>query len=403
MFSKEFIQEIPKSDLHVHLDGSLRLATLIELAKEQNVSLPSYTPEGLMETVFKENYKDLPEYLQGFGLTCAVMRDSESLERIAYEFALDNAAEGVYYVEVRFGPYLHVHEKLDVETVIGSVYRGMDRAKKEINKKKAAEGLPNFDYGIIVSNLRMFSAESSDYYKKIMDALSWLPKKAIFAQASLQLARAAVDIRDRKGYPIVGFDLAGAEYGYPAIDHVEAFTYAHRNFMKKTVHAGEAYGAESIFQAITALHADRIGHGYLLFSKEALTNPEIADKEAYLKKLTEYIADRRITIEVCLTSNRQTNPNLMDISKHSLRDMLKNNLSVTLCTDNRLISQTSVSQEIELAIKNFDITPAALRNIVVYGFKRSFFHGTYVEKRKYVHSIIDYYEKICQKHGVPSR
>jgi adenosine deaminase len=229
VYSKEFIQEIPKSDLHVHLDGSLRLPTLIELAKEQSVTLPSYTPEGLMETVFKENYKDLPEYLQGFAYTCAVMRDAESLERIAYEFALDNAAEGVYYVEVRFGPYLHVHEKLDVETVLGSVYRGMERAKKEINKTRATSGLPRFEYGIIASNLRMFSAESSAYYKKIMDALAWLPQKEIFAQASLQLARAAVDIRDRKGYPIVGFDLAGAEYDYVDLgDPVAASAAARR-------------------------------------------------------------------------------------------------------------------------------------------------------------------------------
>jgi len=276
----------------------------------------------------------------------------------------------------------------------------MERAKKEINKAKASPEIPDFQYGIIVCNLRMFGGESSPYYKKITDTLSWSPRKEIYAQASLQLARAAVDIRDRKGYPIVGFDLAGAEYGHPAIDHVEAFEYAHRNFMKKTVHADEAYGAESIFQAITALHADRIGHGYLLFSKEALTNPDIADKEAYLKKLTEYIADRRITIEVCLTSNRQTNPGLSDISKHSLKDMLKHNLSVSLCTDNRLVSQTSVSEEIELAIKNFEIGPAALRNMIVYGFKRSFFPGTYVEKRDYVRGIIDHYERVCKKHGV---
>ena len=400
MLSKEFIREIPKTDLHVHLDGSLRLSTLIELAKEQNVSLPSYTPEGLMETVFKKTYKDLPDYLQGFGYTCAIMQDPDSIERIAYEFAKDNAAEGVYYVEVRFAPQININEKMDMETVITSVNRGLERAKKEINKSKPDPEMPDFEYGIIVCNLRMFMHESSPYYKKIMDALSWSPRKEIFAQDSLQLARAAIDIRDRKGLPIVGFDLAGAESGYPAIDHMDAFQYAHQNFMKKTVHAGEAYGAESIFQAITALHADRIGHGYLLFSKEALTNPDITDKEAYLKKLAEYIADRRITIEVCLTSNRQTNPGLVDISKHSLKDMLKNNLSVTLCTDNRLVSQTTVSDEIELAIKNFDITPVTLRNIMIYGFKRSFFHGTYVEKRNYVRGVIDYYEKVCKKHGV---
>ena len=400
MVSKEFVKEIPKTDLHVHLDGSLRIPTLIELAQAQNVTLPSYTEEGLLEQVFKTHYQNLPEYLQGFGYTCAVMQDPESLERISYEFALDNAAEGVRYVEVRFAPQLHINENLDMETVLTSVNKGMERAKKEINAQSGDPDIPPFEYGIIACNLRFFVKQLSPYYAKFMDAHAFSKPKEIYAMASHELARAVVEIRDNSGIPIVGLDLAGAESGYPAGDHIAAYQYAHKHFMKKTVHAGEAYGAESIFQAITDLHADRIGHGYQLFDKDAITDPEIEDPEDYITKLSQFIADRRITIEVCLTSNMQTNPELHDIRKHTFKEMMNRNLSVTLCTDNRLVSRTSVTDEILLALNNFSITPPKLRDIIIYGFKRSFFPGTYTEKRQYVHKVIDYYEKVCARHEI---
>lgn len=398
MITREFVQAIPKTDLHVHLDGSLRVPTLIELAKSRKVALPSQTVTGLMETVFKKQYKDLPEYLQGFGLTCAVMQDPESLERVAYEFALDNAAEGVRYVEVRFAPQLHINDNLDMETVLVSVNKGMERAKKEINAASTDPDMPPFEYGIIACNLRFFLAQSSPYYAKFMEAHAFSKPKEIYALASQELARAMVEIRDDSGIPIVGLDLAGAEAGWPADDHAGAYEYVHKHFMKKTVHAGEAYGAESIFQAITDLHADRIGHGYQLFDRDAIKDPEIKDPDDYIKKLTEFIADRRITIEVCLTSNMQTNPNLHDIRKHTFGEMMRRNLSVTLCTDNRLVSRTTVTDEILLALNNFPITPPALKNIIIYGFKRSFFPGSYTEKRAYVHKVIDYYEKVCARY-----
>jgi len=399
MFSEEFIKKIPKTDLHVHLDGSLRPSTLLELAKEQNIKLPSQTVEGLMELVFKKQYKDLPDYLQGFAYTTAVMQDPESLERISYEFALDNAAEGVRYVEVRYAPHLHVNKNMDITKVVTSVNDGLFKAKKEINNSKEDSAIPDFEYGIIVCNLRFFVPQLAAYYNDLMETLKYSSNKEIFAAASYQLARAAVEIRDEHGLPIVGLDLAGAEAGYPAVDHWKAYAYAHKHFMKKTVHAGEAYGAESIFQAITSLHADRIGHGYHLFDEEEIKNPEITDKKDYITKLSEFIADRRTTIEVCLTSNQQTNPDLADISQHSLKEMLARNLSVTLCTDNRLVSRTTVSEEISKAIRNFNITPPVLKNIIVYGFKRSFFPGSYTKKRKYVRNVIDYYEKICSDFG----
>jgi adenosine deaminase len=220
--------------------------------------------------------------------------------------------------------------------------------------------------------------------------------------ASLELARAAVAVRDRFMLPIVGFDLAGQEAGYPADTHVAAYDYAHKHFLKRTVHAGEAYGPESINQAITDLHADRIGHGYHLFSPQlALSLPE-EERAAYTASLAQYIADRRITLEVCLTSNLQTMPHLRetDLSQHNLRHMLEARLSVSLCTDNRLVSSTSVTKESRLAIQNFGITPKTLKHVVIYGFKRSFFPGSYLQKRAYVRQIIDYYERIEDLHNV---
>ena len=168
------------------------------------------------------------------------------------------------------------------------------------------------------------------------------------------------------------------------------------------MHAGEAYGPESIFQAITNLHADRIGHGYHLFSADRIQDPSIKDREGFVSRLAQYIAERRITIEVCLTSNLQTMPDLGSVGQHNFRRMLDGRLSVTPCTDNRLVSNTTVTQEVSLALRNFDISPRQLRDILVYGFKRSFYPGTYQEKRAYVRQVIDYYDAVARKHGVPN-
>jgi adenosine deaminase len=195
----------------------------------------------------------------------------------------------------------------------------------------------------------------------------------------------------------VGFDLAGKEKGYPAVDHKPAYNLAHRNFFKKTVHAGEAFGPESIFQAITELYTDRIGHGVHLFSPDMILDGDITDRQAYVNNLTQYIGDRRITLEVCLTSNMQTIPAIKELKNHSFRKMKEAGLSVTFCTDNRTVSNTTVTGEILKAVEAFDISPKELRNFVAYGFKRSFFPGTYLEKRTYVRKVLDYYEKIEKK------
>lgn len=390
---------LPKTDLHVHLDGSLRLGTLIELARERGVELPSFTPEGLCQRVFKDHYADLPEYLAGFAWTCSVMQDAEALERIAYEFALDNWAEGVRYVEVRFAPQLHQNDRLTTRAVLLAVNAGLDRARREI-APTVPPGEPDFRYGIIVCALRMFNEHFSPYYRQLLRALPSAPRRKVAGLASLELAREAVWARDEAGIPVVGFDLAGQEDGYPALDHQEAYAFAHANFLHKTVHAGEAYGAESIFQAITALHADRIGHGYLLFSPERIQDPRVADPARYAHRLAEYIADRRITVEVCITSNLQTNPGIGSVEAHAVRRMLDQRISVAICTDNRLVSHTTVSRELGLAVRHARLTTRELRDIVIHGFKRSFYPGSYAEKRRYVRSVINTCDAVLAAHGL---
>ena len=402
-YARDLIAALPKSDLHCHLDGSLRLDTLIELAQDQGVSLPSYTPEGLQELVFKEHYRDLPDYLHGFAYTCAVMRDPESLERISYELAQDCLAENVHYLEVRFAPQLLAHATLSLEEVLQAVDRGFDRARREheATPAVAAGQVPPFRYGIIACAMRMFSGGFGPYYADLLEVLQGWPLPRVFGIASLSLARRVVDARDRLGLPIVGFDLAGAEAGHPASDHREAYAFAHKHFLKKTVHAGEAYGPESIFQAITRLNADRIGHGTRLFEADSVMSAE-EDPGRYVQQLAEYIADRRIMLEVCVTSNMQTMPHLRRVEDHPFGRMVRERLSVCLCTDNRLVSRTTATDELWKVANAFKLSPGEVRNVVLHGFKRSFFPGSYLEKRAYVRQAIDHYDKVAREHGQPT-
>ena len=395
-YSKEFLRRVPKSDLHVHLDGSLRLPTLIELAKEKKVDLPSFTEEGMRKLVFKDRYRSLGEYLYGFIFTTAVMQDPEAMERVAYEFAWDNINEGTCYVEVRFAPQLHINSRQSMKEVLVSVDRGLKTAQLEYNTRPEvkADLTPRFEYGIITSAMRKFEPHYSEYYQDFFNIHQYSRPREIFPLASLELARAAVQLRDREGLPIVGFDLAGEEAGFPGEHHMEAFAYAQKHFLKKTVHAGEAYGPESIYQAITDLQAARVGHGYYLFSVGAVKDTSIEDRYRYVRALSEYIADRRVTIEVCLTSNLQTNPKIKSIASHAFRKMRKGNLSTTFCTDNRLVSSTTVTDELHLAANAFQLEQRELKDIIIYGFKRSFFPGSYSDKRDYVRGVIDHFERV---------
>ena len=400
MFTNDLLTALPKTDLHCHLDGSLRLTTLIELAKERGVELPSETPEGLRKLVFKDTYRDLPDYLHGFAYTCGVLTDPEALERVAFELAEDCLAEGVCYLEVRFAPQLHVRAGLDVADVLAAVDRGLSRARRdhEATEEVRSRKAPPFRYGIICCAMRMFSGAFGPYFDTLLRVLPNWPVTEVYGVASLSLARSVVDARDRLGLPVVGFDLAGAEAGHPASDHMAAYDYCHRNFLKKTVHAGEAYGPESIFQGITKLHADRIGHGTHLYGVDQV---QVEDPHRYIRQLSQFIADRRILMEVCITSNMQTMPELRRVQQHPFGRMVEERLSVTLCTDNRLVSQTTVSRELALATEAFKMSSDELRRVILHGFKRSFFPGTYREKRDYVRHVIDYYDSVAVEHGLP--
>ena len=173
MYTDALLEALPKTDLHCHLDGSMRIETLIELARERNVTLPSETPDGLREMVFKESYRDLPDYLHGFAYTCAVLSDEEALERVAYELGQDCIAEGVRYLEVRFAPQLHVREGLGVAQVLAAVDRGLERVRLEHAQSDAVKqgGEPPFRYGIIACAMRMFTGGFGPYFRQLMAVL----------------------------------------------------------------------------------------------------------------------------------------------------------------------------------------------------------------------------------------
>jgi adenosine deaminase len=393
----EVIRRLPKTDLHVHLDGSLRLGTLIELARERRLELPSFTDEGLRELVFRSQYGNLGEYLEGFRHTVSVLQDREALERAACELCEDCQAEGVRYVEIRFAPQLHVRSGFEFDEVVRAVDAGIRRATSAFNGRHevAAGREPRFAAGIILCALRHFTADLSEGYRRIFEALPEASPEERHAAASIQVARAAARLRHEDGLLVVGVDLAGQEKGHPAEGHRAAYQIAHAAFLGKTVHAGEDYGPESIFQAIGDLHADRIGHGTWLFDESKIAARRVTDRRAYVERLAQFVADKRITIEVCLTSNQQTVPELGgDLRRHPFAEMRKRRLSTTFCTDNRLVSNTTVSNEIERAAEAFALTDRELRDILIYGFKRSFFPGTYLEKRAFVRQVIDYADSV---------
>ena len=392
----ETLRRLPKTDLHVHLDGSLRLKTLIDLARQRGVKLPAETEEGLRERVFRPHYRNLAEYLEGFQYTVAVLQDEEALERTTFELAEDCQTEGVRYLEVRFAPQLHVQPGFEVADVVRAVDRGLRRASEAFNQKpEVVSGAePRFCAGIILCAMRFFVSGFSSGFRRFFEATPEAPNHEVYAAASMEVARAAARLR-REGLLVVGIDLAGQEKGYPAEDHRAAYQVAHEAFLGKTVHAGEDYGPESIFQAIGDLHADRIGHGTWLFDASKITSPRIEDRQAYVERLSEFIADKRITIEVCLTSNQQTVPELAaDLRNHPFAEMRRRRLSTTFCTDNRLVSNTTVSHEIARAVDAFGLTTGEVRDILIYGFKRSFFPGSYLEKRTYVRQVIDYANRV---------
>ncbi|KAA3614653.1 MAG: adenosine deaminase [Calditrichaeota bacterium] len=319
--SQDFIHSLPKTDLHIHLDGSLRPETVVDIAKKKNISLPTFDIEELRSFLTVDGEVDnLPKYLEKFDITCSVMQDYESLKRTAFELAEDNAKQNVRYVEVRYSPILHQNEGMKLEPIVDAVLDGLHEAERHYDIRT----------GVIICGIRSIDPDTS-----------------------LRLAELTVKYK-RKG--VVAFDLAGAEYNYPAKDHVRAFYLVRNNNINATLHAGEAFGPESIHQAIHYCGAHRIGHGTRLIEDE---------------DLLEYVRDHRIPLEMCLTSNVQTKT-VESLEAHPFKHYLDKNMRVTLCTDNTLVSGVNITDELLLAVRTFDLTYPQLAKTILNGFKSVF-------------------------------
>ncbi len=312
----EIVQRMPKADLHCHLDGSLRPATLLELSIERGLTVPVATAAALGDWMRVDHARHLEDYLARFDVTLAAMQDTASLERIAHEFVLDAALDGVRYIEARFCPALNVRGGLSLDDVMQAVLRGLARGEKE----------------------------SGTLARVIVCALRSVPWPH-----ALEMAELAVAYR---GKGVVAFDLAGGELGNPASMHALAFDYAREHDLAVTVHAGEGDGPASIRDALHRCAADRIGHGTRLREDPSL--------EAY-------VIDHRITLEVCPTSNVQTRV-VSTFAEHPLARYVVMGAVVTINTDNRLMSGVSLTDEYVRCAQhlNFDIDTLAMLAITSF-------------------------------------
>jgi adenosine deaminase len=416
--TREQILKLPKTDLHMHLDGSVRAKTIVELAKEQKVNLVneaktlgisgivSGTAEELEEKVFKHEYNSLMEYLVPFELVNCVLRNTESLEEVAYRIACDEFNEGVRYFEMRFAPQKHWSKTLGWEDIIKSIDKGLRRAMDEFNSKDEVRLNGELPYrcGMILCAMRMIMPTMGDYYKTLYELHTGNHLQNLAIMASEEIAKLAVSSM-KKGYLVVGFDLAGREDGFPANVHKEAFEFCYNSGVHTTCHAGEAYGPESIMGAIKYCHVRRIGHGTQLFQWEKMqrknsdgTEMSKEQKIEYMNQTAERMARERTTVEVCLKSNSQTLPSLRNLELHPVKDFLKYGLRVAISTDNRVISRVTVTDEYMSLMKICDIDAKGLRNICLAGFKGAFFPGSYAQHREYMRRAIDFYDESYKKH-----
>ncbi len=334
--TKDMIRRLPKAELHCHLDGSVRIETLLDLAKEQNVTLPASDAESLGNLLHVgKNIGTLEEYIHRFDITLSVMQTQDSLIRTAYELAEDCWNDGVRYLEVRYSPILHTKKGMTLAETVLAVKAGLDQAENDYGIKS----------GIIICGIRHISPE-----------------------VSLKLADLTVQFKN-KG--VVGFDLAGAEENFPAKHHQEAFSLILRNNINTTLHAGEAFGPESIHQAIHYCGAHRIGHGTRL-----LENLELMD----------FVNDHRIALEICLISNIHTRT-ISRLEDHPFKFYFDNHLRVTLNTDNRLISNTTLTDEYWRAVQIYGFTHQNIRTIIINGFKSAFMHHN--DRREMIRKVLD--------------
>jgi adenosine deaminase len=412
------IKSLPKTDLHVHLDGSVPPQLVWELAAEQGIDLVQVSRdlgigglvkgdvEELERCIFKETYDSLGEYLVPFEFINVVLRCEEGLRKAAYRLACDNFREGVRYFEVRFAPQKHWKKGFQWLDIIKAVNDGLKQAADEYNNQEEIKSGqdPAYMYGMILCGMRMINENMGDYYRYLYELHVGMDLQNLSAMASMEVAK-LVEMSINEGLPVVGFDLAGREDGFPAETHKEAYLYCYERGIGTTCHAGEAYGPESIKSALKDCMARRLGHGTQLFrsasivSKKGLSGNALSEAEAkdYVDEMAEWIADNRVAIEVCLKSNSQTLPEYRDLSNHPFKLFLENKLRVAVCTDNRAISRVSVTDEYERIIKLFDIDEKTLRNLCIGGFKAAFFPGRYLQKREYISRIIDFYHRKIQE------
>lgn len=319
--SLELIESLPKTDLHVHLDGSLRLSTVLDLAQLQGVTLPSSDPDELFKLLYAGDVcNSLDDYLKGFDITLSVLQTEEGLERAAFELAEDAWNEGVWFIEVRYAPMLHMNNGLRLTQIVEAVLRGLRRAKRKFGIR----------YGVILCGIRSMSVENS-----------------------LRMAELAVAYKNRG---VVGFDLAGSEVNNPAKEHMVAFQLILDNNINCTAHAGEAFGPDSIAQAIHKCGAHRIGHGTRLREDGDLLN---------------YVNDHRIPLEICPSSNLQTKA-AENWAAHPVDFYVDYGIRVTINTDNRLITDTTVSKELWLCHTHYGWSLDQIKEIVIAGFKSAF-------------------------------
>lgn len=346
MTAKEVIKSVPKVLLHDHLDGGLKSETIIELAKDLKYKkLPTEDPEELGIWFHRgANKGNLVEYLQGFEHTCAVMQSKEALERVAYEMMEDMKNDGVCYVETRFAPVFHTTNGLYYEDIVNAVITGLKKGKKDFG----------VGYGLILCGMRNM-------------------------KNTLDIAELAVNFRHRG---VVGFDLAGEEGGYPPKKHLDAFQFIQRENFNITIHAGEGFGKESIWQAIQWCGAHRIGHATHL--KDDFTFDGEGNVVGF-GDLAQYVLDKRIPLEICLLSNIHTGA-IDKIENHPFGILYNNKFRVTINTDDRLMSDTTMTKEFLTAIKYFNLNLEDIEKITLNAMKSAFI--PYNKRLEYIYNII---------------
>lgn len=346
MITYEMIKKCPKVELHDHLDGGLRVETIIELAKKDNIALPCYDVDELREYLVKGcQQKSLKLYLEAFAVTTAVMQSRENLVKVAREAVLDLAKENVVYAEIRFAPSLHTQNGMNLEEVVTAVLKGLEEGKKE----------------------------SGTYCTLILCAM-----RNEEPSSTLEIAELAVAFRE-KG--VVGFDIAGDEYGHPPKKHIEAFRYIRNKNFNITIHAGEAFGVESIWQAIQLCGAHRIGHGVRLVEDMLIEGGAIRK----MGSLSHFINDMRIPLEMCLTSNVGTGA-VENYQEHPFPIFFKSGFRVFLCSDNRLMSDTNLTKEMNIAVKEYGLNIRDLEKITINAMKSAFIHHD--EKIRIIYDVI---------------